>query len=270
MREPDPTTPGAQYELDPERKERERQFHNEVFGDNRRLTKGMSRVYQIALPAMEKFRAEVVRRATGKTVLEYGCGKGTNSFELSKVARHVVGIDISEVAIEQAKERRERLGAANTEFHVMDAENLTFPDASFDLVVGRAIVHHLNVERCCATVARVLRTDGMAMFQEPLGHNPLINLFRNRTPDIRTVDEHPLRTEDLATALRHFGDVEIKPYALTTLACVPLAGTPLFRPVHAVFAGVDAGLLALPVLKWWAWTSIWRLSKPRPAGQPQA
>ena len=31
-----------------------------------------------------------------------------------------------------------------------------------------------------------------ALFIEPLGHNPVINLYRRRTPEQRTVDEHPL------------------------------------------------------------------------------
>lgn len=238
------------YELDPERKQRERQFHNEAFSDNRRLTNGLSRIYQVALPSMERFRAEVVRQAEGQTVLEYGCGKGTHSFELARVARHVVGIDISEVAIEEARQRRGRLGAVNTEFHVMDAENLTFPSGSFDLVVGRAIVHHLDVERCFSTVSRVLHSNGLALFQEPLGHNPVINLSRRLTPSLRTIDEHPLRKSDFLTARRHFADVHISPFVLSTLALAPLAGSPLFRPAHTFFAGLDSLLLAFRVLRW--------------------
>lgn len=273
MPESNSSTPGDRYELDPERKQREREFHNEAFSDKRRLKGGLSRAYQIALPAMDRFRADVVRQAAGRTVLEYGCAQGTHSFELAKVAKHVVGIDISEVAIEEARERRQRLGATNTEFHVMDAENLTFPDASFDLVVGRAIVHHLDVDRCFSTIARVLRPGGFALFQEPLGHNPVINLSRRLTPALRTVDEHPLLKADLDIARRYFAEVQITPFVLSTLALAPLVGTPLFRPAHAVMAGLDSALLSLPVLRWWAWTSIWRLAQPRgpaPSGQAQA
>lgn len=37
-------------------------------------------------------------------------------------------------------------------------------------------------------------------FSEPLGHNPIINWYRNRTPEMRTEDEHPLLIKDIEFA----------------------------------------------------------------------
>ena len=40
-------------------------------------------------------------------------------------------------------------------------------------------------------INKVLKDDGEMVFLEPLGTNPLINLYRKLTPKSRSVDEHP-------------------------------------------------------------------------------
>ena len=83
-------------------------------------------------------------------------------------------------------------------------------DDSFDLVCGSGILHHLDLPAAMRELARVLRPSGRAVFMEPLGHNPAINAFRNRTPELRTPDEHPLLGKDLKLCRRYFGSVEVK------------------------------------------------------------
>jgi ubiquinone/menaquinone biosynthesis C-methylase UbiE len=81
-------------------------------------------------------------------------------------------------------------GVVNAQFDVMNAEELEFEDAAFDVIFGSGIIHHLDVPRAYSELARVLAPGGSAVFVEPLGHNPLIRVFRNRTPELRTPDEH--------------------------------------------------------------------------------
>ena len=129
----------------------------------------------------------------GSSVLEYGCGPGGRAFELARRGAFAHGIDISPVAIELARKAACEHGAEhNTTFSVMDAEALDVPARSFDLVCGTSILHHLDVRRAYSEVARVLRPSGHAVFLEPLGHNPLFNVYRRLTPGVRTRDEHPL------------------------------------------------------------------------------
>src|SRR3546814_1101008 len=78
----------------------------------------------------------------------------------------------------------------------MNAEAMTFPDDSFDLVFGSGIIHHLDIDRAFGEIARVLRPGGRAVFIEPLGLNPAIELYRRFTPSARTPDEHPLLRRD--------------------------------------------------------------------------
>lgn len=243
------------------RKAREKEFHNKTFAHS--VRNDALRFYSVMQPSSDFFEAQLLRRAAGKAVLEYGCGPGTHSFHLAAVAERVIGIDISDVAIGQARQRASARGVDNTEFHVMDAECLTFPDASLDLVCGRAIVHHLDVPRCFSTVARVLKPGGSALFHEPLGYNPLINLYRFMTPRMRTPDEHPLLRRDLATARQHFHRVELHPFVLTSLAAVAFNATSLFGPVSRALTALDSALFHIPFVPLLAWTSVWILQDPK-------
>ena len=252
-----PTTPTD----DAARKAREKEFHDREFAENARSS--ALGFYAVMDECTEFFLGEIRRRAAGAEVLEYGCGPGTHAFRVAQLARHVTGIDISDTAISQARARAEKTGAANVDFHVMDAENLTFPKASFDLVIGRSIVHHLDVERCFATITRVLKPGGTALFHEPLGHNPLINLYRRFTPSLRTPDEHPLLMSDLATARRYFHRVRLHPFILTALGASLLRNTVVFKPLYGALAALDRGLFALPGLSRYAWTSVWICEEPR-------
>ena len=111
-----------------DRKQREKLFHNKVFSEHPR--KGLSKFYKLQGAREAFFKNLIENDCRGKRVLEYGCGPGGYSFSLAKSGAWVVGIDISEVAIEQAKEiaRKEDV-EGTTEFLVMDAENLEVGDA---------------------------------------------------------------------------------------------------------------------------------------------
>ena len=98
----------------------------------------------------------------------------------------------------------------------MPAERLSYSDSVFDLAVGFAIIHHLDLKPALAELHRVLKPGGVAFFAEPLGTNPAIQLYRRLTPQFRTEDERPScsrsfpvcwerlsRTSTANTSLRH-------------------------------------------------------------------
>ena len=58
------------------------------------------------------------------------------------------------------------------------------------------MLHHLDLSKCMLELNRLLRINGSIVFMEPLGTNPLINLYRKLTPNSRTADEHPLTPKD--------------------------------------------------------------------------
>lgn len=182
-----------------------------------------------------------------KDVLELGSGAGSYANFLSAAgARNVVGIDISDVAIEQSR----LIARSNVQLMRMNAEAMTFPDKRFDVVCGGAILHHLDMAAAVPEIRRVLRPNGAAIFLEPLGHNPLINLYRRLTPQMRTPDEHPLRQSDINALREQFAILEVKAFNLTTLACVNAKG------LIPLAERVDRVLFRIPAVARWAWIVV--------------
>ena len=76
----------------------------------------------------------------GSKVLDVGCGKGFQLFELTRVCPglEVYGLDISDYALANAKEEiRDRLTLGN-------ATSLPWPDKYFDLVFSITTLHNLH------------------------------------------------------------------------------------------------------------------------------
>ncbi len=79
----------------------------------------------------------------GMKVLDAGCGDGVLSVMMAHKGAFVTGCDFSEPNIKAAREYAHEQGIPNAEFLVGDAENLPFPDNSFDLVVSSHVLEHL-------------------------------------------------------------------------------------------------------------------------------
>jgi ubiquinone/menaquinone biosynthesis C-methylase UbiE len=224
--------------------------------------------------AVERHSLELMRRwqlehCQGATILDYCCGNGDEAiFVAQHGARKVHGIDISEVSINNCRERAAAAGLSDVaRFDVMDAEAMDFPDATFDFIMEYGVLHHLELDQGMRELARVLKPGGHMICTETLGHNPFIRAYRRRTPHLRTAweTEHILKREQFEHMRRHFGKIEMHFFHLATLAAVPLRGTPLFEPAVSVLRVVDKALLSVPGLKWQAWQVLFRLSEPRHA-----
>jgi ubiquinone/menaquinone biosynthesis C-methylase UbiE len=98
--------------------------------------------------------------------LEIGAGTGYFSLNLlnAGVVEHATCTDISPGMLETLEANARKLGR-EVETAACDAAELPFPDASFDLVLGHAVLHHLPaLERSFAEFARVLRPGGTLFF----------------------------------------------------------------------------------------------------------
>ena len=147
-------------------------------------------------------------------------------------------------------------------FEAICAEALDFDNESFDGVIGTAVLHHLDVVCAYCEMSRVLCDGGRAVFIEPLGHNPLINAYRRRTPENRTEFEHPLRCEDFTLAQRYFDGVHVEMYHLLAIITSPFASRPWGKLLHSALSWVDRRLLALNErMRWQAWIAVAELRK---------
>jgi ubiquinone/menaquinone biosynthesis C-methylase UbiE len=94
-------------------------------------------------------------------VLDVACGPGLVACPLAEVARHVTGIDITPAMIEQAQAKQRAARLTNLTWRVGDAVPLSFPDASFSVVVTRYSFHHfLDPKAVLAEMVRVCRPGG--------------------------------------------------------------------------------------------------------------
>lgn len=234
--------------------EREREFHNQRFASETRQPQ--QKFYRTLTNCFDYYHLRIREYAAKADVLEYGCAKGEETLKLAPLARSVVGIDISDVAVAAGQQQAAASAIANVKFFAMNAEAMDFADGSFDLVFGSGIIHHLDSARAFAEISRVLRPGGHAVFAEPLGHNPLINWYRRRTPDARTADEHPLRRADFKIAKRYFGDLHVAFFGLLSIAVSPLLKTPMGRPALRIAILLDRLLLRVPLLRWQAWYAV--------------
>jgi SAM-dependent methyltransferase len=101
--------------------------------------------------------------ARGLSVLEIGCGLGTDGAQFAKAGAHYTGVDLTEAAIDLARRRFEISGLPGM-FQVADAENLGFADASFDRVYAHGVLHHTpDTARAISEIHRVLKPDGQAI-----------------------------------------------------------------------------------------------------------
>lgn len=101
---------------------------------------------------------------TIKDVLELGCGIGDVAAFLSNTYKMKVwGTDYDNKQIQIARKRHPENEYLN--YQVEDAEQLSFQDARFDLVVSQNVFHHLpKWQAAVREVARVLRPGGFLLW----------------------------------------------------------------------------------------------------------
>ena len=101
----------------------------------------------------------------GMHVLDVASGEGYGTFLLSRVARSVVGVDLSETAVAHAAERYR---ADNLRYRLGDCSALPLPDASVDVVVSfETLEHFAEHDRFMSEVRRVLRPSGLFVISSP-------------------------------------------------------------------------------------------------------
>lgn len=230
------------------------------------------RFYSIVADCRDFYEGYLLSDCRGKAVLEYGCGQGSSAFVLAENGARVVGIDISEVGISMAREQSEQKNLPGIAFIAMDAEATTFEDNAYDIVCGTGILHHLRTVPALKELARIMRPEGEAVFVEPMGYNPAINLYRKMTPGLRTKDEHPLVKRDFASMEEIFGETRFVFFNLFSLLSVPFRDREVFPSLVRLLTAFDKGLFArVPPLRWLAWQVMIILKEPRkrPVAIPQ-
>jgi len=151
----------------------------------------------------------------GKNILEVSCGHGGGASYLMRALQpsRYTGLDLNPAGIRFCQQRRPLDGL---NFIQGDAENLPFPEDTFDAVINVEASHCYPVfPRFLSEVARVLRpgghflyadfrfSDGLAAWEQALASAPLTSLHSRviNAEVLRGMDRNSQRSQDLI--IRH-------------------------------------------------------------------
>jgi len=98
----------------------------------------------------------------GASLLEIGCGMGSDLVQFARGGAHCTGIDLTPRSIEITRHRFQ-LNKLAGNFMICDAESLPFANASFDVVYSNGVLHHTpDTAGAVREIFRVLRDAGTA------------------------------------------------------------------------------------------------------------
>lgn len=248
-----------------DRKLKELQFHND--------DRDKSRIKELDKDTYEKFYGNrkfyktidksrsfienwIKENSKNKIFLDYACGNGGHALLAAQSGALLsIGLDISDISIENAKEEAKRLGINNVYFLQADAENTKLPDSSIDTIICAGMLHHLDLSYAFPELRRILAKNGKILAGEALDYNPFIKLYRQLTPAMRTDWEkaHILSLKDVKFA-KHFFDIgEIRYWHITSYLGAYL------HSLLPVLNFMDGIMTRIPLIRLLAWVFTFEL-----------
>jgi ubiquinone/menaquinone biosynthesis C-methylase UbiE len=220
-----------------------------------------------------------LRKALGRELAPFGrtleIGAGTGYFTLNLLRagliEDAVATDISQGMLDSLSANADRLGL-EVETVRAEAERLPFPDDSFDLVFGHAVLHHLpDLDAAFAELYRVLRPGGVIAFcGEPSRYGDRLASYPKRA-GIRTaplwralmrVDERQNGDTSEEVLEHHHLEGSVDVHAFTPAQLTDLAAGAGFQRVRVTGEELAAS--------WFGWLNRTLESTADPEGVPWA
>lgn len=179
--------------------------------------------------------SEFLPRLSNGRALDFGAGRGIASYALARSGFDVDALEANGSALVGAGaiEALAHQTGFRIRVHESTSDRLPFPDASFDLVFGRAVLHHVSdVAETCSELLRVLRPGGtlIAIREHVISRAGDLEAFRESHPLHKYYGGETAYTLDTyLNALRQAGfrlkrlllplrsDINIYPYSLGEL-----------------------------------------------------
>lgn len=171
---------------------------------------------KVRLARRAKLAVKEARIGENSKILEIGCGNGDFTRYLAlETKASILAVDISPELIKIA---REKIKSSNVVFEVANVEKLPFESESFDIIAGKSILHHLNLEKTLPELKRVLKKEGRIFFSEPNMLNPQVFVERNIRFIGKLLQNSPTETAFFRWRLssflarQGFSEMKIKPF----------------------------------------------------------
>jgi SAM-dependent methyltransferase len=153
----------------------------------------------------------------GKRVLDLGSGLGEASVYFALQGAAVTACDLSAGMLRVVEKVAAHHGVT-VATHQAPAERTGLPDASFDVVYAGNLLHHVDIAPTLDEARRILAPNGVFVSWDPLAHNPVIDVYRRMAGGMRTIDEHPLKMNELSLFKDRFATVDYRCFWFFTLA----------------------------------------------------
>ena len=233
---------------------REKKFHDQLQSQSHGRKENF--FYKAISVMFDDFYSILKKNTKSKKILDFGCGIGSITEKIALYnPSQIVGIDISKVSIDKAKKNALEKNL-DIKYSVDNCENSKLNPNSFDLIYGSGILHHLDLNSCLKEINRLLKQNGLMVFMEPLGTNPLINLYRKFTPKSRSQDEHPFIKQDFQLMESLYSRVDIKYYGFLTLIFFIFYKNPSKSILFKFLNSIDEKLFKIKIFKKFAWSVL--------------
>ena len=183
----------------------------------------------------------ILRFASGKRILELGCGYGTLLRDADHAGKEVIGLDIDSAMLNTGKSLYPSLGPKIVQG---DMGHLPFKDKSFHTIIFRESLHHAPWENVLSEALRVCKKEIIIFEPNP---NWIVRACRR----IISHQDQEIPLEPLLARLKKH-DILIKGLCFRDFFAFPLSGgfvgrefVPPIRILFPLLLGVDRMLQAL-------------------------
>ncbi|MBI1973175.1 methyltransferase domain-containing protein [Candidatus Micrarchaeota archaeon] len=131
--------------------------------------------------------------------LELGCGNGNDAIFLARSGFDVTALDVSKLAIEEAK-RRARNARAKVNFLVDDAADPRHVTGNFDFILDRCCFHFIHKskrQKYVQSVSRLLKPSGLFILVLSSKNDPVTGPYQFSKEDIRRLFMANFDIEDI-------------------------------------------------------------------------
>lgn len=237
---------------------REEEYHDNFYANEAEQIFG-SAIFIEVHRRVCRFLSKQIFSLPKENILGLGSGDGSIEIQMAPLVGQILGVEISETAVNEAKARAKSAHLNNIEFQVGDVEKLNFQPNSFDVIWAPAVLHHIDDTTITELLQRSiswLKPGGIFISIDP-SNRRFVGLFRNifaekyqryHSPDERELDIKKLSDTFLRAGFSsvtiHYTDYFLGPLAWL-FPKVPKFLVP-------VLSSLDSLLLLVPFVKLFA------------------